>query len=161
MKEIKRAGNMPKSLGYLLKDGDKLIEAMNKMSGEDVPKKPPIIYECSSKEEVMEQTKKESGQPQVVFDRDHQRVFIVGMAFGRRQTAETILDPTGSVPEEWRSLIFYCEITETEWVEWRENWSKERDKYRKETEIKDMILNRKRKDQRDKRLRFRRKYGSD
>ncbi len=158
MKEILRSGNLPPPLIPLLEQGEAVVKTMAKMSKEDIPVKGPRIYECSSVEEVMAKTAEESGQPQVIRDIDNERVYIVGLGFGRRFTSESIETPDQEPIEEWRTIIFFSEMSDAQWMEWRRNWNKEKEAWMEDEIAKRDALAETRKRLKDKEPKFKKTY---
>ncbi len=161
MREVKRAGNLPKPLGPFLESGHTFVKAMNAVGQEDVPTKQPVMYECDTLQEVMEKTADESGQVQIVQDADNERVFAVGLGFGKRLTKESMDFPEEPPEEEWRTILFYAEVTFNEWIKFRESWNEGKADWMKTETAKRAASVLKRTEHRKKRAKFKKTYGRD
>ena len=131
MKRRERTGDLPPFLRSALDQWGAHKRAMNsfiqKGGGvkEDVPDLPPIVWECSNLDELTKKVIEDQGAPQVVFDEKTQKPFVVAFCFGRRQKAESIMSPVAT-EFEWRTMVYYVEITMEEWKTWRATWSKDK-----------------------------------
>ena len=132
MKRRERTGDLPPFLRSALDQWKAHKRAMNsfiqKGGGvkEDIPDLPPIVWECSDLDELTQKVMEDQGAPQVVFDEKTQKPFVVAFCFGRRQTAESIMNPEVATEFEWRTIVYYVEITMEEWKTWRATWSKDK-----------------------------------
>lgn len=119
--------SIPKKLQVFLKHWMSVNKLLKDTAEEDIPNKPPLVYQYSTYDECFEATEKDSGQVQIVDDPETGKVYAAGLCFGRRMTREAVENPTEDIQEEeWRTVLHFASMTTYEYKEWRKNWNKDK-----------------------------------